>query len=279
MRSLLPIAVATLLAASVVQAGVLIPQNQLPPKENFKIYLLMGQSNMAGRGAPSKIDRTPHPRVFRMADNGTWMLAVEPVTHEPGYVSGVGPGLAFGKVMADSDPNVTIGLVSAALGNTKLVRWEKGGDLYNKAIKLATLAMQNGTLAGILWHQGEADCKYPENALSYEARLQQMISDLRTDLANPKLPVVVGELGTFVINRIHRPQLPLARIVDAALLDIPNTVPLTGCASSDGLKHLGDETHFNAASQRIFGGRYAVIMLTLQQSLQVQQDPFASSAQ
>ncbi|MBN8458188.1 MAG: hypothetical protein J0M04_10150 [Verrucomicrobia bacterium] len=35
----------------------------LPPKDRFHLFLLAGQSNMAGRGTVEKQDKTPHPRV------------------------------------------------------------------------------------------------------------------------------------------------------------------------------------------------------------------------
>lgn len=34
--------------------------------ENMQIFLLIGQSNMAGRGAVEQQDQTPHPRVFML---------------------------------------------------------------------------------------------------------------------------------------------------------------------------------------------------------------------
>jgi hypothetical protein len=276
MRAILPIVLVVLLKTMLLQAAQpIIPPDQLPPKEKFKIYLLMGQSNMAGHGAPSKVDLTPHPRVLVMSPTGIWRRAVEPITREPGFTSGVGPGLAFGKVMADADPDVTIGLVPAPKNGTGLVRFEKGHSLYAVALSRAQIAMESGTLAGVLWHQGEADSKAATNALTYEARLTQMISDLRADVGNPDLPFVVGELGQFYINRSRGPKYPLAKVVDAALLDIPNTVPMTGCASSARLTHIGDETHFDAPSQRALGKRYAAIMLTLEQYLQLPQGELA----
>src|SRR5262249_11968425 len=133
---------------------------KLPPKEELKLYLLMGQSNMAGRGVPEKEDLTPHPRVLRFTYGGFWTNAVEPVNRgEHGKTAGVGPGLAFGKAMAEANPDVVIGLVPCAVGGTPLERWEKGADLYTNAVARAHAAMKVGTLAGIIWHQGESDSK------------------------------------------------------------------------------------------------------------------------
>ena len=43
--------------------------DELPPKDNFHLFLLVGQSNMAGRGEVAAQDTTPKvipPRVFSM---------------------------------------------------------------------------------------------------------------------------------------------------------------------------------------------------------------------
>ncbi len=238
----------------------------LPPKDKLELYLLMGQSNMAGRGKIETEDKTPHPRVIMFETNNSWAAAIDPITKDRKSGLGVGPGLSFGKTMADRNPDVTIGLIPCAVGGTPLKRWQKGGDLYERAVKRAKLAMKDGTLKGVIWHQGESDTGAKTNADTYGTRLAQMIKDLRADLDAPNLPVVVGELGPFVINRT-KDNLPLAKIVDDALKNLSNNIPLTACASSEGLKDGGDNLHFDAASQREFGRRYAAEMLRLQAPL------------
>ncbi|MGZ4962989.1 MAG: sialate O-acetylesterase [Limisphaerales bacterium] len=236
---------------------------RLSKKEKLRIYLLMGQSNMAGRGELESIDKTPHPRVMMLETNGKWVPAAEPLTKDPHKHHGVGPGLAFGKTMADKNPSVIIGLVPTAVGGTPLSRWQKGGDLYENAVHRAKLAMKDGTLTGIIWHQGESDSGTDEKANSYGARLAQMIKDIRHDLG-VNVPFVAGELGQFVINRTNGHPVPLAKVVNAALNGLSTNVPFTGCASSEGLGHKGDDLHFSAPAQREFGRRYAEIMLKLE---------------
>ncbi|MGZ5545138.1 MAG: sialate O-acetylesterase, partial [Limisphaerales bacterium] len=41
---------------------------KLPEKQKLRIYLSMGQSNMAGRGAIEKADKTPHARVLMFVE-------------------------------------------------------------------------------------------------------------------------------------------------------------------------------------------------------------------
>ena len=249
--------------AAVTQTDSTSPAVQLPVKAKFHLYLLMGQSNMAGRGKLAAEDKTPHPRALTFTLAGQWEPAVEPITHDKPTLLGVGPGLAFGKAMAEHDPSITIGLVSCAFGGTPLKRWQRGGDLYSNAVYRAQLAMRDGTLKGILWHQGESDSGTSTNANTYGDRLAQMIKDIRADLGCPDLPFVVGQIGEFLYDR-GPDHSPYARVVNAALANLPEKVPATACASSKGLKHKGDELHFDAASQRELGRRYAAEMTRLQ---------------
>jgi hypothetical protein len=232
-------------------------------KQKLQLYLLMGQSNMAGRGKLADEDKTSHPRVLVFTLQNAWEAAVEPITRDKPGMLGVGPGLAFGKAMAEKQPGVTIGLVPCALGGTQLKRWQQGGDLYSNAVHRAKLAMRDGTLAGIVWHQGESDSGTATNANTYGDRLARMIKDIRADLGSPNLPFVAGQIGEFLYDR-GPDKSPYARVVNGALADLPGKVPATGCAPSKGLTHKGDQLHFDAASQREFGRRYTAEMLRLQ---------------
>ena len=243
---------------------------KLPAKQKLRIYVSMGQSNMAGRGAVEKEDKTPHPRVLMFVEtNGSWVPAVEPITKDDNKTHGVGPALAFAKAMAEKDSSVTIGLVATAEGGTPLKRWEKGADLYERAVHRAKLAMKDGVLAGVIWHQGESNTGAKDRSDNYGERLAKMINDLRSDLGAPDLPFVVGELGEFlVINRKKNPPLHRANEVNDALRNLPKHVRLTGFVSAHGLTDKGDELHFDSHSQREFGRRYADVMWKLQRQSQ-----------
>jgi hypothetical protein len=252
-------------ATAGAQTNIAAPPVQLPVKEKLHLYLLMGQSNMAGRGQIGAEDKTPHPRVVLFTLQSNWEPAVEPVTHDKPGMLGVGPGLAFGKAMAASDPGATIGLVPCAVGGTPLKRWQRSGDLYSNAVQRARLAMREGTLKGIIWHQGESDSGAATNANSYGDRLSRMIQDIRADLGAPDLPFVVGQIGEYLYDR-GPGHAAYTRVVNVALAALPEKVPATACAPSNGLKDKGDVLHFDAASQREFGRRYAAEMLRLQLS-------------
>jgi hypothetical protein len=241
-----------------------------PAKENFHIYLLMGQSNMAGRDLKEMETQQENPRILSLNPEGQWVVAKDPLHAKVGSPQpGIGPGLSFATEMLkeETDPKVTIGLIPCAVGGTPLKRWTKGkgGDLYEQAVNRAKTASKDGVIVGMIWHQGESDSDKQANADSYGTRLAGMIADLRKDLDQPELPVVVGQLGEFLA--LTPEKFPHAATVQAAIKKIPDTVPHTGYADSAGLGHKGDKLHFNAEASKELGIRFAKAMTALQKQL------------
>jgi len=228
----------------------------VPQKENFHIYLLIGQSNMVGRDTAGLESQTLDERVGFLDAAKHWYVAREPM-HEGG--SGIGPGIPFAleTLKRTAGGDCKIGLVPCAVGGTPLKRWEKGGDLYERAVARAKVALASGILKGVLWHQGESDSTKPEDAESYGQRLTQMFQDLRADLEAPEIPIVVGQLGEFV-------RFPYAKTVQDAIKSMPKHLPHVGYADSQGLTHKGDSLHFSADAEREFARRYALAMEQLQ---------------
>ena len=68
---------------------------ELPAKENFHLYLLVGQSNMAGRGKVTEQDKETHPRVLVFNKQGKWAPAVDPLHFDKPGIAGVGLGKSF----------------------------------------------------------------------------------------------------------------------------------------------------------------------------------------
>jgi len=231
-------------------------------KEKFHLYLLIGQSNMAGRGKVEEQDRTAHPRVFAFNKENKWVPGADPI-HFDKSAAGVGPGLSFGKAMAEADPSVTIGLIPCAVGGSPLSSWQPGAE--DKATKThpwddmmvrVQLAMKEGTLKGILWHQGESDSN-EKLASGYGGRLEQTLGLLRDELASHHVPIVVGQLFAFKPNEFKD-------LVNVELAHFPRRLANTGVVTSEGMKDRGDSIHLDSASAREFGKRYAKEMLRLQ---------------
>jgi len=231
---------------------------KLPPKENFHLFLLVGQSNMAGRGIVTPEDQTPHPRVLMLSKAGEWTPAIDPM-HSDKSSAGVGLGKAFGAQIAEANPGITIGLIPCAVGGSPIDTWQPGvfyaatkSHPWDDAMQRAHPALKGGTLKGILWHQGESDST-DKLAPGYEAKLHDLIARLRKELDAPEVPFIAGQMGLFA----ESPWNDAKKQVDKAHQDLPKTVKHAAFVSAAGLNHKGDKLHFDAASYREFGKRYA----------------------
>lgn len=225
------------------------------PKD-LDLFLLIGQSNMAGRGTVEDQDKVPIPHVYSLDKDLHWVPAVDPLHFDRPKLIGVGLGRSFARTLLAANPEASIGLIPAALGGSKLSQWEPGGELYTEAVRRARAAMRSGHLRGILWHQGESDTNSEEEARTYRDRFTAFLAALRKDLGAEDVPVVVGQLGEFF-------EPPLAAVVNEQLATIPLHIRRTAFVSSAGLTDRGDRIHFNSASYREFGRRYALAYLSL----------------
>ena len=234
----------------------------LPKKEKLHIYLLIGQSNMAGRGVMTDNDRKPVAGILSLNKHYHWQQARHPLHQDRPKIPGVGMGISFAKEMQKQNPGVTIGVIPCAVGGTPLSRWGKEGDLYKAALTRAKIALKNGELKGIIWHQGESDSGDKKRASSYAARLKKAIKSWRADLNAPDVPFIVGEIGHFWVEK--EPETKLRSLINQQLNSIPTLVPNTACISAKDLKAKPDGIHFNRAALIEFGKRYAKKMIELQ---------------
>lgn len=236
---------------------------KLPPKEKFHLYLLVGQSNMAGRGKVEAEDKKPVANLLMLDKENHWVPAVDPL-HFDKPAAGVGPGRTFGIEVAAADPTVTIGLIPCAAGGSPIDSWKPGAyhgqtksHPWDDAIKRAKLAQDKGVIKGILWHQGESDSN-EKLAAAYAGKLKALVLAFRKEL-NTDAPFLVGQLGEFE----GKPWSEGHKIVDRAHRELPQQLPNVAFIEAKGLGHGGDKLHFDNKAQREFGKRYAAAYFEL----------------
>ncbi|QDS95325.1 Carbohydrate acetyl esterase/feruloyl esterase precursor [Roseimaritima multifibrata] len=230
--------------------------------QKFHLFLLAGQSNMAGRGVVSEADKKPNPRILMLNKDRQWVPAVDPLHFDKPTIAGVGVGRSFAAEYAKAHPGVTVGLIPCAVGGSGIETWQPEGfhkqtnsHPWDDMLVRATAAVEQGDLKGILWHQGESDSK-PTAAAKYEGRLIELIGRFRETFQNPRLPFLIGQLGKFE----ERPWTEGRIQVDTAQQNVTRLVPRTAFVPADGLNHKGDQVHFDSPSLREFGYRYAAAM-------------------
>lgn len=215
-------------------------------------FLMIGQSNMAGRGKKEDVEPIENKEI-KVMRNGRWQNMYVPVNCDRAF-----SGISLAESFADAyqkEHGVQVGLIPCADGGTTLDQWKEGSILYDHAVFQAKLAMRTSNIAGILWHQGESDCK--ESSYStYAVRLQKMFDALRRDLNLYDVPILLGGLGDFLKNRVENPEMQNFTHVNIALQQVAEQNEMMGFVSAEGLESKPDRLHFNAISLREFGLRY-----------------------
>jgi hypothetical protein len=239
---------------------------QTKPTGKLDLYILIGQSNMAGRGPiTSEMKNEGNGHVFMFTRDSQWVEARHPLHFDKPKAAAAGPGLAFGIKMAEANPRAEIGLIPCAVGGTAIEKWVPGAydqstgtHPYDDAADRIKAAMQYGTFRGIIWHQGESNSGSEARAQGYLDKLIVLINRMRELTGNPQLPFVAGELGRYRDN---------FQLINKQLALLPSKVKYTALALSDGLVHKGDTLHFDGKSADELGKRMAVQMLVLQKKL------------
>jgi hypothetical protein len=232
-------------------------------KENFHIFILMGQSNMSGYGKLLPEDGIPVKDIFMMPTIGegghVWKTASHPL-HNRLKSDRFGLGLPFAKEYLKTHPGVKIGIIPVAWGGATIDQLNKGSETYNHTITKALFAEQKGIIKGVLWHQGESDTVTKELANLYEKKLHQLIKDIRLDLGILNLPFIVGNLAEFYgTGKDHnKPQrVKQINVVKLALRALPLKVKKTGFVESTGCKSIDQHmVHFDRESYILLGTRY-----------------------
>ena len=219
-------------------------------------FLLIGQSNMSGRGIASEVEPILDARL-KMLRNGRWLPMRTPVATDRIF-AGVSLAESFALAYANDHPGVEVGLIPCSDGGTTLDQWQVHGLLFDHAIYQSRLAARTSHIVGILWHQGESDSR--EGLYQhYTEKFLPIMQAFREELNLPDVPWIIGELGDYLAN-ITLEQYEWLRKnylkINEQLMQIAQNDPLVGFASAKGLEPNPDNLHINSKSLREFGLRY-----------------------
>lgn len=223
-------------------------------------FLLIGQSNMAGRGFVNEVEPIKNPRV-KVLRNGRWQEMYVPVNCDRSF-SGISLAESFADMYV-KEKDVEVGLIPCADGGTSLSQWCEGGLLFDNALYQAELASRTSNIAGVLWHQGESDCAehlYPQ----YEQKLIKILDALQKKLNLYDVPIILGGLGDFLKNSKWDENLKNYTYINDSLKRIAAGRKMTGFVSAEGLDANPDNLHFSAQALREFGKRYYEVFCGLE---------------
>ena len=157
--------------------------------QGHRSFLLVGQSNMAGRGdlTPENTITAPDCFMLRM---GRWQPMSEPINVDRAVAEGAvprsGANLAASfAAQLQKETGAKIGLIPCADGGTRISQWQPGEVLFDHAAFQAKLAMRTSALTAIL----SASVTTPEPLV-------------RLTTYRPDLPVVISWWASAVKIRV-----------------------------------------------------------------------------
>ena len=244
----------------------------------YDVYLLIGQSNMAGRGELLEEDYAEIPNVYLLDSEGNPVPAKNPMNiystiRKADNQQLMGPGASFASTVTAQTGRKVL-LVVNARGGSAIAEWAKGTttsikvgnattatslSFYSEAVRRTQQAMEYGALKGILWHQGCSD----QSNTSYMTLVSALAKNLRNDLG-ADVPFIVGQLGDWRSSSVNF-NTNIKNISNYLIysdwVSSHGGVPIV-TAESDGQPDLTDP-HFNRASQITMGKRYAQKILKM----------------
>lgn len=239
--------------------------HQMPHPDSLFIFIMAGQSNMAGRGFVEPQDTIPSERILTIDEAMNWVYAKQPLHFYEPSRTGLDCGMSFARELLPHLPDgVSIAVIPTAVGGSSIEQW-LNNDIHREVALLdnfsnkVTFAAEYGEIKGILWHQGESNANH-ERIPNYAQHLHALFHKFRIIAGNDSLPVLMGELGSFA-----QPEEKQARwnMVNAIIHSVAEKDNNTVVVPAKDLTHIGDHVHFDGASQRKLGERFAKKYLEL----------------
>jgi hypothetical protein len=230
--------------------------SKIPSKEHVWVFILAGQSNMAGRAFIQPNDTLSNHRILSINRESEIILAKEPLHFYEPKISGLDCGMAFSiEILKHIPDSISVLLIPTALGGSAIDKWVN--DSIHRNIKLLSnfkdkveLAKKYGTIKAILWHQGESDAK-PLLITNYKNKLQALFKKFRNIIDNQNLIILTGNIDLFEERDPHKKNIN--QQINAFAFNDLNTYLI----NTKNFKSVGDNLHFNSKSQRKMGKRFA----------------------
>lgn len=239
--------------------------DSLPSKENVWVFIMAGQSQMAGRGIVEPQDTVPHPRILSIDKGNRWIYAKEPLHFYEPKLTGLDCGMSFAReLIKNVDSSTYIAVLPCAVGGSSIDYWLNdslfnGVRLRSNFMEKVDLAKKGGILKGILWHQGESDA-FPDKIPVYEKKLKENFAFFREYAQNDSLPILVGQLGAAQAAQKYRASWELVNNIIRKVVEEDKNCYWV---ETSGFTVKSDGAHFDARSVRILGKRYARSYLEL----------------
>jgi hypothetical protein len=228
------------------------------------IFILAGQSNMAGQGERSKVPAhyRKNPRNVSFYHNGY----KTPLNHFAYF----GPEIGFAHEVSRRYPKHKIKIIKFAVGGTSMLAWApnwsvqranltknaSAGPLFKKLLQTANASYDSkkSRISAVLWVQGEADAKYPAIARQYKNNLSIFVTALRRQLDNRNTQFIVAGVNPPV------KQFPASSVINKAQKQVVASLPNMQFIRTLDLSKRSDKLHYDTLGQIKLGKRFAKLV-------------------
>jgi len=246
--------------SSVVFLGLFVWVAPVSAKQEL-IFILAGQSNMAGQGERSKL-----PAAYRRNPSNVSYFYngyETPLNHFAHF----GPEIGFAHAISRRFPRHNIKIVKFAVGGTSMLAWApnwsaqranltknaSAGPLFKKLMQTADASYnaKDTNITAVLWLQGEADAKYPAVARQYVQNLRNFVIALRRQLDNKPTQFIVAGVNPPV------KQFPASALISRAQKQVVSSLPNMAYVQTSDLSKRSDQLHYDTLGQLQLGKRFA----------------------
>ncbi|MFN3150057.1 sialate O-acetylesterase [Bremerella sp.] len=294
------------LPALLLFAFTLFASSLVSAQDVVDVYILSGQSNMAGSGNKSQLPekwKATLPSVQYW--DGTQFVDFDPTTLNLNGGGRFGPEVGFAGTMASLQPGRTIYVVKFALSGQPLhagfngAKWmgEEPGpnrntfyagtspedpnignhykrlhDQFTKAFAALKEAGKTPQLKGIAWMQGEADAKQEVSAVNYDKSIALLKSRIEEDCQSGPVPFAMGQVLPHVpwMERFtHRAEIRQAQADADMRSSSDRAIPGVWNVPTDGMPLLADTVHYDTTGQLMLGTSFALGVLEAENQMKM----------
>jgi hypothetical protein len=234
------------------------------PKEKAVVFIHFGHSNMRGQASvpTSLMPYFYNTQAGLWSYKGSFTLAKEPTAPE-GTITLAGPGMAIlHSAQAALSPGSDVQFISVGYGkgSATTIDYAKTGLLYPIFMNWAGQLKGNVTFGAIVVMLGLTDGEHLPTAEvpGFTTRMAQIISDIRTDLGEPNLPVLFCDYEQNATGTLA-PTGAVGLVMQPLVRMLPGLVSKLVLVPTDGLE-MQDDHHFDMQGHKDWASRVIMLM-------------------
>ncbi len=273
------------------------------------VYILSGQSNMAGSGRKEQApqhwqEAVPNVQYW----NGKEFIPFDPMQLNLNGKDRFGPELGFIHTLGSLYPDQTFYVVKFALSGQPLHAGFHGGkwmgeepgpnrntfypgqsaddpnignhykrlhEQFSTAFAALKKSGKTPKLRGIAWMQGEADAKQEVSANVYDQSIALLKRRIEEDCSSSPVPFVMGEVlphDPAMERFTHRSEIRQAQHEADMRSGSSRAIAGVWNVPTDGLPLLADTVHYDTKGQLMLGTSFALGVLEAENMLQMLAD-------